>query len=84
MGSIYSDITIIGVSAIGSPTAYYLKKMNHNFKTLLIDKNSRTGGSNTGKSAALYWNIVTSKNSILITESSIKFYHPIKEQTKLR
>ena len=77
------DFVIVGAGVIGTSTAYHLKRLNHDARVLLLDREKRVGAGNTAKSTALYRNIFTSRISKNLATSSIAYYETVKDKVKL-
>ena len=78
------DIIIIGGGVIGCSTAYHLKRGGSDLSILLLERNPRIGMGNTGKSAALYRNLFSSRTSRMLASSSIGYYRELGEAIGLR
>ncbi len=74
------DFIIVGAGIIGCSTAYHLTRLEPNCRVLLIDQYSDAGKGNTGKSAAMFRNIFSSKTSQALANSSIAFYGSLAKE----
>jgi len=73
------DAVIIGAGVIGLSTAYHIKKRNPKQKVLVIEKERGPGFGATGKCAGCFQGFFTSKTSITLAGTSIKFYQHLQE-----
>jgi glycine/D-amino acid oxidase-like deaminating enzyme len=78
-----ADTIIVGAGVLGAAAAYHLQRMDPQRSILLLEKEKRAGAGNTGKSAALYRNIFSSKTSKLLSASSIRYYLELGQKVQM-
>jgi FAD-dependent oxidoreductase domain-containing protein 1 len=74
------DVIIVGAGISGLSTAYYLKQENPDLDILIIDKAQGYGQGNTGRSAAGFRDMFSSRINRLLSSSSIAFYKHVQEE----
>jgi FAD-dependent oxidoreductase domain-containing protein 1 len=65
---------IIGAGILGLSCAYHLKINNPGKEILVVDRLSGAAQGNTARSAAMFRNMFTSKDNLMLAQSSINFY----------
>jgi glycine/D-amino acid oxidase-like deaminating enzyme len=73
------DIVVVGAGISGLSTAYYLKLNNPDLDILIVDKAQGYGQGNTGRSAAGFRDMFSSRINHLLSSSSISFYKHVQE-----
>jgi FAD-dependent oxidoreductase domain-containing protein 1 len=68
------DIVIVGAGILGLSCAYHLKKNNQDKSILVIDRFGDVAQGNTARSNAMFRNTFTSKDNLILSDSSIDFY----------
>ena len=68
------DIVIVGAGILGLSCAYHLKANNPAKEILVIDRFGAVGQGNTARSNAMFRNTFTSKDNLILSDSSIDFY----------
>ncbi len=68
------DILIVGAGILGASCAYHLKKNNPTKTILLVEKFADVAQGNTARSNAMFRNTFTSKDNLILSDSSIDFY----------
>jgi FAD-dependent oxidoreductase domain-containing protein 1 len=68
------DIIVIGAGILGLSSAFYLKKNSKEKSILVIDKFPDIAQGNTARSNAMFRNTFTSKDNLILSDSSIDFY----------
>ena len=74
------DIIVVGAGISGLSTAYHLKQHNRDLDMLIVDKAQGYGQGNTGRSAAGFRDMFSSRINHLLSSSSISFYRYIQEE----
>ena len=74
------DIIVVGAGISGLSTAYHLKQHNRDLDMLIVDKAQGYGQGNTGRSAAGFRDMFSSRINHLLSSSSISFYKYIQEE----
>ena len=73
------DIVVVGAGISGLSTAYYLKLNNPDLDILIVDRAQGYGQGNTGRSAAGFRDMFSSRINHLLSSSSISFYKHVQE-----
>lgn len=68
------DLIIVGAGILGLSCAYYLKKNNPEKSVLVVDKFADVGQGNSARSNAMFRNTFTSRDNLILSDSSIDFY----------
>src|SRR5487761_1877710 len=68
------DIVIVGAGILGLSSAYHLKKNNQDKSILVIDRFGDVAQGNTARSNAMFRNTFTSRDSLILSDTSIDFY----------
>ena len=74
------DVCIIGSGIVGLASAYHLKQDNRNLEIMVIDKGKTYAQGNTGRSAAGFRDMFSSRTNYLLSSSSVSFYRHIQEE----
>jgi FAD-dependent oxidoreductase domain-containing protein 1 len=75
------DIVIVGAGILGISCAYHLKANNPNKEILVVDRFGDVGQGNTARSNAMFRNTFTSKDNLILSDSSIDFYLAKQEKS---
>ncbi|MDH2900788.1 MAG: FAD-binding oxidoreductase [archaeon] len=68
------DIVIVGAGILGLSSAYHLKKNNQGKSILVIDRFGDVAQGNTARSNAMFRNTFTSRDNLILSDTSIDFY----------
>lgn len=68
------DVLVIGAGILGLSISYHLKKNNPNKDVLILDRFGSVAQGNTARSNAMFRNTFTSKDNILLADTSIDSY----------
>ncbi len=68
------DIVIVGAGILGLSCAYYLKKGNPGKTILVVDRFGDVAQGNSARSNAMFRNTFTSKDNLILSDTSIDFY----------
>ncbi len=74
-----SDVCVIGSGIVGLASAYHLKKENRDLDISIVDKAGTFAQGNTGRSAAGFRDMFSSRTNHLLSSTSIAAYRDIQE-----
>ncbi|EQD27266.1 FAD dependent oxidoreductase, partial [mine drainage metagenome] len=74
------DVIVIGAGISGLSAAYHLIKKNPSLDILVVDRAKSYGQGNTGRSAAGFRDMFSSRINHLLSSSSISFYKHVQEE----
>ncbi|CCC81578.1 NAD(P)/FAD-dependent oxidoreductase [Thermoproteus tenax] len=71
-------VVIVGAGVVGLSIAYHIKRMAPHYDILVVDMMSGAGMGDTGKSAAAFRTIFSSKLNRLLAKTTIDFYRDVQ------